>query len=150
MTDKILVDSNFDYKIFNEDGYDYKAKMLSKQKTYKFSIFLGIVILAITLALGYSTYYCFTNSHPGLGILSLIGCLLFLVGTLHVPQALDDEHTQMEYATAQYNKALVDNQDAILQAVYSAKEKHAKHEANLKNIKMEKSLSFVREVEVEK
>ena len=150
MTDKILVDSNFDYRILNADGYDYKAKMLSKQKTYKFTIFLGLLMLGLTLALGYSTYYCFTSSHAFLGLLSLIGCILFLVGTCCAPQAIDDEHTQMEYATAQYNKALVDNQDAILEAVYSAKEKYAKHEANLKAIKIEKSLSFVREVEVER
>lgn len=150
MTDKILVDANFDYRILNADGYDYKAKMLSKQKSYRSTIVLGLVILGLTLALGYSTHYCFTSSHPFLGLLSLIGCVIFLVGTLHVPQAIDDEHTAMEYATAQYNKALVENQDAIMQAVYSAKEKQAKHEANLKAIKIEKSLSFVHEVEVER
>lgn len=150
MTDKILVDSKFDYRIFNTDGYEYKFQMLAAKKSYNYAVAFSIFALALTLGLGYSTYYCFTTSHPVLGILSIIGCLLSTVITLHMPEGIDKEYSSLEYATARYNKSLLDNQDAISDAIYNAKEKQARHEATMKAIKMEKSLSFVREVEVER
>lgn len=150
MTDKILVDSKFDYRIFNTDGYEYKVQMLTAKKSYNYAIAFSIFALALTLGLGYSTYYCFTTSHPVLGILSLIACVFCAGGTFHMPDCIDTEHTALGYATARYNKSLLDNQDAISDAIYNAKEKQARHEATMKAIKMEKSLSFVREVEVER
>lgn len=148
MADNILLVGN-KYRVLDSQGFDYEKNKNIKRNFYYLRLLLNTGFFAISALFGGFTYYLGSHSNPALILTAIVTIVMFIFSCC----AIDDIKTAFncwQKASAQYNAALVNSQEAITKARYKAQEDLARHQAHLKAISLEQKFSFQSKTEVEK